>query len=109
MEKKEITTSLREIFAQIPRRHNPDNVKEMYRLLDEYENQLQSIEKISPDFELAVAPHFEGLDPIRALVKKSSDNKASKKMKDDYFDQASGDFKDGVDAVISLLDTAPDE
>ncbi len=109
MDPKEIIISLREVFAQIPRRHNPDNVKEMYRLLDEYEIHLQAIEKLSPDYEQAVATHFDALDPVRALVKKSSDNKASKKLKDDYFDQASVEFKDGVEAVVELLDSIKED
>jgi hypothetical protein len=36
------------------------------------------------------------------LIKKSSDNKASKKMKDSYFDEASGNLKDTMEALTSF-------
>ncbi len=49
-----------------------------------------------------VAPFFEALDPIRATVKKSNDNKASKKGKDVLFDDASGALKDTMEALMQL-------
>ncbi len=102
MDVSSIVATLNELFDRIPRRHNPDNVKEMYAILDEYEDQLRGLEGLSPEWEQKVAPIFDQLDPIRALVKKSSDNKASKKMKDDYFGEASGELKDAVEAAIAL-------
>jgi hypothetical protein len=96
------TTSLNELFERIPRRHSPDNVKEMYNILDEYESLLQAIEAESPVLEKKVAPYFDSLEPIRALIKKSSDNKASKKIKDNFFDEASGSLKDSVQSVIDF-------
>jgi hypothetical protein len=95
-------TALNELFERIPRRHSPDNVKEMYSILDEYESLLQTIEAESPVLEKKVAPFFDSLEPIRGLIKKSSDNKASKKMKDNFFDEASGSLKDSVQSVLDF-------
>jgi hypothetical protein len=96
------TAALAELFERIPRRHSPDNIKEIYSILDEYESLLQNIEAESPVLEKQVAPFFDSLEPVRALVKKSSDNKASKKMKDNFFDEASGSLKDSMQSVMEL-------
>lgn len=92
---------LQELFDRIPRRHNADNVKEIYNILDEYEEVLQSIES-EKEYEQHVAPLFDALDPIRATVKKSNDNKASKKAKDTLFDEASGSLKDTMEELMNL-------
>ena len=96
---------LNELFNRIPRRHTPDNVKELYSILDEYEDILQTIEAESAHYEQLVPPFFEALDPIRATVKKSSDNKASKKMKDSLFDDASGALKDSMGELMEVYDS----
>ncbi len=97
------TTSqkLSNIFDRIPRRHTTDNVKEIYAILDEYEDILRQIET-DPDYEQQVAIFFEELDPIRSVVKKSNDNKASKKQKDSYFDEASVALKDTMEALMEV-------
>lgn len=92
---------LNELFSRIPRRHTADNVKEMYNLLDEYEELLQTMER-DAKYEPHIAPFFEALDPIRATVKKSNDNKASKKVKDTLFDEASGALKDTMQELMQL-------
>ena len=99
-------TTLNDLFERIPRRHNPENVKEIYHIVDEYESVLQLIEAESPVLEKKVAPFFDNLDLIRGLVKKSSDNKASKKMKDTFFDEASGSLKDSMQSVIEIYKPA---
>lgn len=96
-----IGNKLQELFDRIPRRHNADNVKEIYSILDEYEEVLQGIEG-EKEYEQHVAPFFDALDPIRATVKKSNDNKASKKVKDTLFDEASGMLKDSVEELMRL-------
>jgi hypothetical protein len=53
-------------------------------------------------YEKQVARFFETLDPIRATIKKSNDNKASKKAKDVLFDQASGALKDSMEEAMKL-------
>ena len=52
--------------------------------------------------EKQVARLFETLDPIRATIKKSNDNKASKKTKDVLFDEASGALKDSMEEAMQL-------
>ena len=96
----ETSAQLSALFSRIPRRHTPDNVKELYSILDEYEEILQNIEAESAEHEQLVPPFFDMLDPIRATVKKSSDNKASKKTKDSLFDEASGDLKDAMEDLM---------
>src|SRR5436309_64405 len=83
----EIKEKLKELFDRIPRRHTTDNVKELYGILDEYEDLLKTLEA-QEEYEKQIPPFFDVLDPIRATVKKSNDNKASKKTKDVLFDEA---------------------
>ena len=97
----EIKEDLQALFNRIPRRHTADNVKEMYSILDEYEALLQRLER-DAQYEQLVASFFEALDPIRATVKKSNDNKASKKSKDVLFDEASGALKDTMQELMQL-------
>ena len=92
---------LKELFDRIPRRHTADNVKEIYSILDEYEEVLQEMEANS-QYEEKIAPFFDALDPIRTTIKKSNDNKASKKAKDVLFDEASGALKDTMEAAMQL-------
>jgi flavodoxin len=99
---EEIKLQLRELFSRIPRRHTTDNVKELYSILDEYEELLKGLEA-DPQYEAAIAPFFEALDPIRATVKASNSGKASKKGKDDLFDEASGTLKDSMEELTGLL------
>lgn len=97
----EIKEELQDVFNRIPRRHTADNVKEIYSLLDEYENLLQKLEG-DAQYEKTVARFFDDLDSIRATVKKSNDNKLSKKAKDTLFDEASGALKDSVQELMQL-------
>src|ERR1043166_1963608 len=92
---------LRDLFNRIPRRHTADNVKEIYSILDAYEEVLMEMES-DKRYEQQVAPLFEALDPIRATVKKSNDPKASKKTKDVLFDEASGALKDTIEEAMKL-------
>ena len=97
----DIKEQARELFDRIPRRHTTDNVKEMYSILDAYEELLIEMEK-DDRYEKEVASFFEVLDPIRATIKKSNDNKASKKTKDVLFDEASGALKDSIEELLQL-------
>lgn len=97
----EIQQKLTDLFRRIPRRHTADNVKEIYSILDAYEDVLKTMET-DERYEKQVARFFEDLDPIRATIKKSNDNKASKKTKDVLFDQASGELKDSMEAAMNL-------
>lgn len=100
----EARSTLQELFDRIPRRHTSDNVKEIYSILDAYEDLLQTLEA-DARYEAVIASYFEALDPIRATVKKSNDPKASKKGKDVLFDEASGALKDSMQELMSVLDS----
>jgi hypothetical protein len=97
----EIKEKIKELFDRIPRRHNTENVKEMYSILDTFEDLLKMMEA-DDRYEKRVARFFETLDPIRATIKKSNDNKASKKTKDILFDEASGNLKDTIEELMQL-------
>ena len=99
---KQFSEKIQALFDRIPRRHTTDNVKEIYGILDEYEDLLMSMEA-DDRYEKQVARFFDELEPIRATVKKSNDNKASKKTKDVLFDEASGALKDTIEELMQLL------
>ncbi|HSN62101.1 MAG TPA: hypothetical protein VLR49_14275 [Ferruginibacter sp.] len=96
------TAAITELFDRIPRRHTPDNVKDIYSILSAYEDILISIEAQNAFYEKNISIFFEQLDEIRSIIKKSSDNKASKKNKDSFFDEASGTLKDSMQALMAL-------
>ena len=95
-------TALTALFNRIPRRHSLENVKDINSIVTEYENILITIEAINPFYEKNIPVFFNDLDTIRAAIKKSTDNKASKKNKDSFFDDASGILKDSVQAMITI-------
>ena len=97
----EFKEKLNVLFGRIPRRHTAENVKELYSILDEYEDLLIKMES-DDRYEKEVPRFFEVLDPIRATIKKSNDQKASKKTKDSLFDEASGALKDAVEELMQL-------
>ena len=95
-------TALQSLFNRIPRRHSLENVKEIYSLLDEYEDLLISIEATNSFYEKSIPEYFDELENVRALIKKSTDNKASKKMKDSLFDEGSGNLKDSMQKLMDI-------
>ncbi len=96
------TTALRALFDRIPRRHSLENVKEINSIVNEYEDLLISIEAVNSFYEKNMPIFFDELDVVRSNIKKSTDNKASKKNKDNFFDEASGALKETVQALINL-------
>jgi capsule polysaccharide export protein KpsE/RkpR len=94
--------ALQSLFNRIPRRHSLENVKEIYSIFDEYENLLISIEGTNAFYEKNIPVYFDELEDVRALIKKSTDNKASKKMKDSLFDEGSGNLKDGMQKLMEI-------
>jgi hypothetical protein len=94
--------TLQALFSKIPRRHSLENVKEMYSLLDEYEDLLIGIEATNAFYEKMTPVYFDELEAVRATIKKSTDNKASKKMKDDLFDAGSGNLKDSMQQLMDI-------
>ncbi len=96
------TAALTALFNRIPRRHSLENVKDINGIVTEYEDLLISIEAVNPFYEKNIPVFFDELEVVKASIKKSTDNKASKKNKDSYFDEASGALKDTVQALINL-------
>ena len=96
------TEALNALFDRIPRRHSPENVQEINSIMLEYEDLLISIEAINTYYEKQVPVFFDQLDVVRAGIKKSTDNKASKKNKDSFFDDASGILKDSIQELIAM-------
>ena len=97
-----ITTTLSALFDRIPRRHSLENVKEINSIVTEYEDLLINIEAVNNFYEKNMPVFFDELDVVRSNIKKSTDNKASKKNKDNFFDEASGALKETVQALINL-------
>jgi len=93
---------LQALFDRIPRRHSLENVKEINGLLDEYEELLLVIEGVNPFYEKNIPVFFDDLETIRTVIKRSTDNKASKKLKDSLFDEGSGTLKDSMQALILI-------
>ena len=70
--------------------------------MQEYETILIKIEAVNSFYEKNVSSFFNALDVVRASIKKSTDNKASKKSKDNFFDEASGALKDSIQSLITV-------
>lgn len=96
------TAALTALFDRIPRRHSTDNVKDISNILTDYEELLKSIEAENEWYEKNTAVFFDDVDVVRSAIKKSTDNKASKKNKDNFFDEASGALKDSMQSLIEL-------
>ena len=95
-------TTLQGLFNRIPRRHSLENVKEIYSILTEYEDLLITIEAVNAFYEKNMPIYFDELEDVRAIIKKSTDNKASKKMKDNLFDEGSGNLKDSMQRLMDI-------
>ena len=98
------TIALTALFDKIPRRHSTDNVKEMYSIFTEYEDLLLMIEAENVFYEKNISTFFDQLEMAKSLLKKSTDNKASKKNKDVYFDEMAGVLKDSIQELLELYD-----
>jgi len=98
------SAALTALFNRIPRRHSLENVKDINSIVNEYETILINIEAINTFYEKNIPVFFEDLDIIRAAIKKSTDNKASKKSKDSLFDEASGILKDSIQSLLTIYD-----
>lgn len=97
-----IAIALDALYNRIPRRHTAENVKEINVLIGEFEEILLDIERINPFYEKNSAALFNELENVRLSIKKSNDNKASKKTKDMLFDEGSGFLKDCVESLKTL-------
>ncbi len=95
-------TALQALFNRIPRRHSVENVKDIYSILTEYEDLLITIEAVNSFYEKNIPVFFDALELVRSTIKKSTDNKASKKNKDSFFDEGSGILKDSMQALMNV-------
>ena len=95
-------TALQALFNRIPRRHSVENVKDIYSILTEYEDLLITIEAMNPFYEKNIPVFFDELELVRSTIKKSTDNKASKKNKDTLFDEGSGILKDSMQTLMNV-------
>ena len=84
------------LYDRIPRRHTTDNVKDIYGIIEEYEDILIEIESINSFYEQNIGTYFDAATTAKAAIKKSTDNKASKKNKDAFFDEGSGILKENM-------------
>jgi hypothetical protein len=97
-------SALQALFNRIPRRHSLENVKDINSILAEYEDILITIEAVNPFYEKKVPVFFDDLEAARATIKRSTDNKVSKKSKDSLFDEGSGNLKDSMQALMDLYE-----
>ncbi len=96
------TTALTALFNRIPRRHSLENIKDINGIVTEYESLLIKIEAENAWYEKNIPVFFDELDVVRTTIKRSADNKASKKTKDSFFDEASGALKDSMQALMDV-------
>jgi hypothetical protein len=96
------TAALTALFNRIPRRHTVENVKDINSIIAEYEDLLKNIEAVNAYYEKNTPVFFDELESVRSTIKKSTDNKASKKSKDNFFDEGSGMLKDSMQALMEV-------
>ncbi len=96
------SATLQDLFNRIPRRHSLENVKDINIILTEYEDILITIEAVNSFYEKTIPVFFDELETVRSTIKRSTDNKASKKIKDDLFDEGSGALKDSMLALMDI-------
>lgn len=94
--------ALTALYDRIPRRHSADNIKDINSIITEYEDLLITIEAVNPFYEKNIPVFFDEVETVKLTIKKSNDNKASKKNKDNFFDDASGALKDTIQSLIDL-------
>jgi len=99
---EQYTSSLKELYNRIPRRHTKENVAEINSILGDYADILGKIESINAWYEKNTAVFYPSLEAIQNTIKSSNSNKHSKKTKDDLFDEASGNLKDDIQSLISV-------
>ena len=98
-----ISTQITALYDRIPRRHTTDNVKDIYSIIEEYEDILVTIESINSFYENNIASYFDAATDAKTAIKKSTDNKASKKNKDAFFDEGSGLLKENMQELLVLF------
>jgi hypothetical protein len=95
-----ISNQIAALCDRVPRRHTTDNVKDIYSIIEEYEDILIQIESINAFYEKNISSYFDTASTAKAAIKKSTDNKASKKAKDMFFDEGSGLLKENMQELL---------
>ena len=98
-----ISNEITALYDRIPRRHTTDNVKDIYGIIEEYEDILIEIESINSFYEQNIGTYFVAAISAKAAIKKSTDNKASKKNKDAFFDEGSGILKENMQELLAFF------
>ena len=98
-----ISNEITALYDRVPRRHTTDNVKEIYSIIEAYEGILIQIEAINTFYEKNISSYFDAAATAKAAIKKSTDNKASKKNKDGFFDEGSGILKENMQELMEWL------
>ncbi len=98
-----ISSQITALYERIPRRHTIDNVKDIYSIIEEYEDVLISIEAINSFYEKNIGSYFDAAVNAKAAIKKSTDGKASKKNKDAFFDEGSGILKENMQELLAFF------
>lgn len=99
-----ISNQIAALYDRVPRRHTTDNVKDIYSIIEEYEDVLIQIESINAFYEKNIASYFDAASTAKAAIKKSTDNKASKKNKDSFFDEGSGILKENMQELLVFFE-----
>lgn len=97
-----ISNEITALYERVPRRHTTDNVKDIYGIIEEYEDILIQIESINLFYEKHIGAYFDAAATAKAAIKKSTDSKASKKNKDAFFDEGSGVLKENMQELLVL-------
>lgn len=95
-----ISSQITALYDRVPSRHTTDNVKDIYSIIEEYEDVLIEIESINAFYEKNISSYFDAASTAKAAIKKSTDNKASKKNKDASFDEGSGLLKENMQELL---------
>ena len=98
-----ISNEITALYDRIPRRHTIDNVKDIYGIIEEYEDILIRIESINSFYEQNIGTYFVAATTAKATIKKSTDSKASKKNKDAFFDEGSGILKENMQEILAFF------
>ena len=98
-----ISNEITALYERVPRRHTTDNVKDIYSIIEVYEDILMQIEAINPFYEKNISSYFDAAATSKAAIKKSTDNKASKKNKDAFFDEGSGLLKENMQELLAFF------
>jgi hypothetical protein len=97
-----IIATLEQLYHQIPRRHNDENIAAIESIITQYEDVLLEIEALNTTYEKNIGVYFDSIEEVKMVLKKAKDRKASKKMKDSFFDEASGILKDTIQDLIPM-------